>query len=90
MQKRRRIGAEGGDEEEADDNAGHQQEDDGEDREMEYEPTDPGTPVATDNEETENVEKDVAKDDAEQVVVNSMDDSELLCHLCGDIRTPGF
>ena len=89
MQKRRRIGAEGGEEEDGKDKAdGHQQDDDVEDMEMEYEPTDPGSPITADDAETENLEKDAAKDDIELVVVDSVNDSELLCHPRGDIRTP--
>ena len=89
MQKRRRIGAEGGEEEDCKDKAdGHQQDDDVEDMEMEYEPTDPGSPITADDAETENLEKDAAKDDIELVVVDSINDPELLCHPSGDIRTP--
>ena len=92
VQKRRRIGAEGGEEEDGKDEAdGHQQGDDVEDMEimeMEYEPTDPGSPITADDAETENLEKDAAKDDIELVVVDSINDPELLCHPSGDIRTP--
>ena len=89
MQKRRRTGVEGSDEEDGEENAeGQQQDDDGEDMDMEYEPTDPGSPIAGDNAETENLEKDAAKNEAEIVILDSMDNSELLCHPCDDIRTP--
>ena len=101
MQKRRRTGVEGGDEEDGENEPEeHQQEDDGEDMDIEYEPTDPGSPIAADNEEIENLEKDgaggsplicrtpAAKNEAEIVTVDAMDNSEILCHPCDDIRTP--